>query len=500
MPKTYYQYIKEITSDDLYKGLLAYGLFSEKLPPIFSSEDFYDFSLNNANKYSGGECDYITFSSMRNINIPRIISIPNPFAYEKLCSTLKQNWDKLQKYFKDKTNNIKYKISRIHLRKMEKSKSLFVMNYNNWKKDDSPEIDLMQGCKWVVHADISTCFPSIYTHSLCWALVGKEKSKNNRKRNEWFNKIDNCCCNIRNGETHGLMIGPHASNLLSEIILTAIDKNLYKPEWKYIRTIDDYTCYVRSYELAQKFLISLNNELKTYDLSLNHKKTTIKSLPDAIVENWVNKLNSYSVIFSTYEKVNYKNVRAYLDLAIELMNKNGNSAIINYAIKVISKHKLTPNAQKLFYKQCMHLAFNLPYLLPLLEKNVFEICNPQINEIKEFANLVLEDSIDSCNFEGVCYAIYYALKYNFKLNNLNSNYIINTDDCLVKLFGMLYYKREKDKEANKSIKDNAKYLYSNNMDKYWIFVYETLTKGYFKDNWKLLKEANVTFLKKEFRY
>ena len=30
---------------------------------------------------------------------------------------------------------------------------------------------------------------------------------------------------MRNGETHGLLIGPHTSNLLSEIILTVVEKN-----------------------------------------------------------------------------------------------------------------------------------------------------------------------------------------------------------------------------------------------------------------------------------
>ena len=45
--KSYYDYIDEITEDELYKGLLGYGLFAEKLPPIFTSESFYNYCISN---------------------------------------------------------------------------------------------------------------------------------------------------------------------------------------------------------------------------------------------------------------------------------------------------------------------------------------------------------------------------------------------------------------------------------------------------------------------
>ena len=37
MSKKYADYMDEISVDDLYKVLLSYGLFSEKLPAIFES-------------------------------------------------------------------------------------------------------------------------------------------------------------------------------------------------------------------------------------------------------------------------------------------------------------------------------------------------------------------------------------------------------------------------------------------------------------------------------
>lgn len=44
------------------------------------------------------------------------------------------------------------------------------MNYKNWRVDGNPESELMLHNKGpsrlLVKADISTCFPSIYTHSI----------------------------------------------------------------------------------------------------------------------------------------------------------------------------------------------------------------------------------------------------------------------------------------------------------------------------------------------
>ena len=59
------------------------------------------------------------------------------------------------------------------------------MNYKNWYLDGNPELDLLiqknEINRYLVKADISTCFPSIYTHSIPWAIVGKQQSKNTIK-------------------------------------------------------------------------------------------------------------------------------------------------------------------------------------------------------------------------------------------------------------------------------------------------------------------------------
>src|SRR5690606_18601574 len=126
----------------------------------------------------------------------------------------------------------------------------------------------------------------------------------------------------KHGETNGILIGPHVSNLISEIVLTKVDFTMVSKGYKYTRNIDDYTCYVESYEKAEKFFIDLSRELGKYDLKLNEKKSEIIQLPLASVKNWVNKLNDY-IFVNTYvvhnkEIIRYKELKAFVDFVIQL--------------------------------------------------------------------------------------------------------------------------------------------------------------------------------------
>jgi len=47
MEKKYTEYLDEITADELYEGLLGYGMFANRLPPVFTSVPFFDYCQAN---------------------------------------------------------------------------------------------------------------------------------------------------------------------------------------------------------------------------------------------------------------------------------------------------------------------------------------------------------------------------------------------------------------------------------------------------------------------
>lgn len=495
--KKYSAFSDELSSEHIYVGLLGHGLFGDKLPPVFTSEEFCDYCLNNHPGFPKEEMGYVFYESMRNINVPRPLGIPNPVAYHLLCKVISDNWDKLQSYFRTQTDNQNHKVSRIHIRKLSGLKKIFEMNYNNWEIDGSPEPDLLIGMRYMVHADISNCFPSIYTHSLSWALVGKEVAKQTQKdSSKWYNMLDFYARNMKRGETHGFLIGPHASNLLSEIILTKVDKDLYDKGFRFVRNIDDYICYTQSYEKAQDFLINLSSCLRDFDLALNHKKTSISELPVASSEQWVRKINTFSSL-NMKDEMNYKDVKAYLDLALELMTHNSNnSAVLKYAIKVLAKKKITSNGKHYLVKTIFHLCIIYPYLIPMLEEFVFIPYAVSGDTIEQISQLLYDEGLLAQNYETVSFSIYFAIKYNSKLEGISFDRIKNTNNAICLLMAYIYANRTGDKTDVKLYQNYAEELAGNkdSFDSFWIFVYECVSKSNLRDYWKELKNNGITFV------
>lgn len=504
----YSDYINEISPSEIYDGLIGCGMFPEKTPGFLTSFDFLNYTktlslplTNVSNK------DYARYSSMRNINTPRPMAIPEPFAYANLCNAISNEWNRIQKFFEFETRNQNYKVSRIHLRKLKNNCALFDMSYKNYQKDDSPREKLLIQSKYVVYADISTFFPSIYSHSIPWALKGKQfcKIKENRNHSLWFNKLDYYIRNLKHGETNGILIGPHVSNLISEIILAKIDKALIQKGYKFLRFIDDYNCYVGTHEEADNFLIDLSQELQKYELKLNDKKSKIVSLPQGSVKNWVNKLNNY-IFINTYqhkgkESLRLKELKAFLDFTIQLfLKENKDSAILNYAIKIISKKHIGYNARKYFINKIHHLVLLFPYLIHLLDQYVYEPHNLTSTEIKSIAQNIYEYGLKKRFYEANSYALFWALKYDFKIDNIIVNLKENSnksEDTVYLLLSYLYEKRSG--YSITGYKKIAKKL-KVDFDRFWLFIYEVLDYEELPGQFKTMKQkSEISFVKQEYK-
>lgn len=500
----------EISSDELYEGLLAHGFFAEKLPPIFTAVPFFKYCKTISEPFKEGWNEYITFRVMRNISIPRLMGIPNPFKYQRVCSELRDNWDKLRNHFHVQTDGQSYRVSRIHVRKEYDKKRIFEMNYKNWRVDGNPELDLLIHDKgtsrFIVQADVSTCFPSIYTHSIPWALVGKETAKQKVRDDTWYNKIDQACSDMRNGETHGLLIGPHASNLLSEIILTVVDKKLYDKGYRYVRNIDDYDCYVDSHDEAQRFLRDLEETLREFDLPLNHKKTKLIELPIGIEKNWKHQLSGLPKVGES-GMVEYPQVNTFIDTALMLATEMGDFAVINYAIKKLKGSKLSDNGKNLAAKRFMHMAALYPYLLYLMEEYVFTPYGVDVSDIKILSDTIYRDAVNLNDYESLCYSIYFAIRFDFVLAELENDYIrvqdyvIKNRDCLLLIMTWIYFMKrnhwKRDATQVKSLNRVAMALKNTDIDRYWLFCYEALSWGSLPGQWSSMKQAGISFIRKE---
>ena len=131
-------------------------------------------------------------------------------------------------------------------------------------------------------------------------------------------------------------------------------------------------------------------------------------MPITASTHWVRALNNTK--FLDKEEINFKDLQGFLDTALELMSKhNENSAILNYAIKAISKKNLTGNAKDYLIDIIHHLVLLYPYLVTILHDVVFQNISLNSNRIAEIANDLFDLGITRDNFEVMCYAVYFYL-------------------------------------------------------------------------------------------
>ena len=182
------------------------------------------------------------------------------------------------------------------------------------------------------------------------------------------------------------------------------------------------------------------------------------------------------------------------------MSKNhDNSSILFYALKVLREYTLTKNAQQYMSKSIVALSLIYPYLVPLLDEYIFEPYQLGGDDIKAYANRIYENYFCKDNYEACAYSILFAIKYNFTIDSFELDKIIEKKDCVLLLFALLYCKKIKWRSGVTKLKKFAKELIANNqMEEYWLFVYESLPSESLNQDWVQMKKANISFIKNEY--
>lgn len=502
MAKSYARFMDEISAEELYVGLLEHGLFADRLPPIFDGAEFRAYcqsrrKFNFANK----PYNYARFNATRNNGTLRAFGLPVPMAHERLCECLRYYWPELRKFFASKTKGATHKKSGIHLKKRKHTTGLLRMQYSH-PECECTKLHISMGKRYLVRTDIAQCFPSIYSHTVPWALVGKTAAKDNWSSHEWYNRIESRLCNSMNGETRGILIGPHTSNVLSEVILCAVDYELQC--WDYLRMIDDYECYVDSEEDANRFLLCLSNSLKKYGLAINPRKTTISQLPAAKSSQWIYQVRESAMMLNIVSDapISWTQAETFLHKCIQIMSEyDGDASILFYGLKVLAQKTMTRQAERYLTKTATSLALLYPYLVQILDRYVYSIYDPSSSLLSRYLSQLLEKCLNEGHLDAVAHTLQMAAKYYVVLKNFDVDELIKTNDCIVLLCGLLYCRQY---NLGKSLTILRRYanqlnLVDSDMERFWPFVYECLSIDSLRGEWKELKRAKVSFLREEYK-
>lgn len=133
--------------------------------------------------------------------------------------------------------------------------------------------------------DIQSCFDSIYTHSIAWAICGgkDEYKKNvNRRGSSFGDNWDRIMQRMNYNETHGIIIGPEFSRIFAETILQYIDTRVadvllkagykWKEHYECYRYVDDVFFYYNDKIVKDMAIRAYEDLLNEYKLSINKSK------------------------------------------------------------------------------------------------------------------------------------------------------------------------------------------------------------------------------------
>jgi hypothetical protein len=133
------------------------------------------------------------------------------------------------------------------------------------------------GARYLLKTDISRFYPSIYTHSIPWALHGKATSRASSRSGLLGNRLDLWMRETQDKQTGGIPIGSDPSFLVGEIIGTALDLELQKrlPSLRGTRWIDDYYLYFETIADAESGLSVLHSVARQFELEINDPKSPL---------------------------------------------------------------------------------------------------------------------------------------------------------------------------------------------------------------------------------
>ncbi|WOF17254.1 RNA-directed DNA polymerase [Methanoplanus sp. FWC-SCC4] len=505
-------------------ALIRKGYFPDVLPPQFKTSKLADIlpenlksicQLKNKGPYKKEFCSSkCCLHSIPKLKVQRrVMSIPNPFHQIILCNYLEIFWDDINEHFAKSQISLSTPIPD------PESKRSFKRNIS-FRERTIKGILESNDARYCLCTDISRFYPTIYTHTIPWALHGKSVSKQNRhcKKEYYGNCIDKSVRNTKDQQTSGIPVGPDSSHIISEIICTQIDiqlEELLNKNLKGFRCVDDICLFFRERSEAEHALHELHRILHEYELEINPTKTKIVELPRKLQKEWPSEIRLYEFRIShnkgdNHSKKQETDLIDYFSIAFQKAIQHPNDSILKYSLKRINDQEILPENWKLYESLILKSIVAEPMCIPDAIRILHTYSKKpgyQLDADKISAT-VSEMLLHHCKFSHgyeLAWILWLAKVFNITIKNQNVlDSLSKCNDVIVVLtvldlrkIGLIKGNLDTTEWINFMKKDE---LYSD----HWLIAYEAYVNDwlnpedngqYIKDDsfFKILYENNVRF-------
>ncbi len=344
--------------------LLAKGYLPVQLPPAFSSQTF-------ASELSKFEAVWVAnggkeptrperYSVARSSFYRRATAIVNPIGFYFLAKDIDTYWPEIETHYKQSplSRSIPTLPGKLRAIKLKKFSELH-----------EEKVTSSAGFQYALITDIGSFFPTIYTHTIPWALHTKPIAKNNRKRiPKYFgNILDARSQGIQDGQTIGLPIGPDTSHIIAEVIAVAIDQQLTIELGKVpdgFRYVDDFFLFFNRREDAEKALAAVTRSVASFQLQLNPAKTRILEVKELTAESWKYSIKKMGI--SETRKAQRTDLHHYFESLFLLEKQFKDESLVKYGLKQISSKIIKKSNWVVFEAYLLKCGFSFPNTLQVI--------------------------------------------------------------------------------------------------------------------------------------
>lgn len=199
-----------------------------------------------------------------------------------------------------------------------------------------------------VQTDITRFYPSIYTHSIAWAILSKSYVKANHQsaafKSHYANLLDKAVGSGQEGQTIGIPIGPDTSRIIAELVAVEIEEiaKSHIPDFadRGVRYVDDIMIGLSESETSAGVLSGLSLALYEYQLELNAEKTGTFGLGCPHTPEWIHFVRTFNITTRTSQQRD--DLDSFFEHAIYLSDQNKRENALLFAVKRAASFDVQP--------------------------------------------------------------------------------------------------------------------------------------------------------------
>jgi hypothetical protein len=486
-----------------FSALIRTAYLPLELPPAITTRYFADFCRNDfafmKSQHSlllKTTTNYETFTAPRARSGRRNLALVHPLAQAGLSLSITQHRKKIKELLAKSRSSL-YQTT-------EDLKNSYAFVGLDFTKRNALQAKILSEYPFVLNADISRFFYTIYTHSIPWAAIGKEKAKqwliSDRARlsSHWSDELDRALQACQSRETFGIPVGPDTSRLIAELLFAGIESDhqfsLSLGERLSFRLVDDLTIGFETEDDANRSLVALRNALWKFNLQLNEEKTSVSPSREIMREKWELDHDAFQISDVDVEKQAIELAR-FFEITFHFCSSSKTDTPALWTCRRISQLKNIKENFELILDGLFRLARDFPrcmnYVASILINNQ-DFCSAQ--DIKKRIERWCRSTIKTHIRHGHDFEVAWSLvvcgvlKIKLSKDDLGGGGPVPSPTILT-LLGLLHEKKLLTTPLS-SWPWRAALKKSGIFDQYWLPFYEAVRRGWTSDK-AMIKQVNA---------